>query len=160
MRDSIAESEKRIKAADINGELTREAVIAKIGVQSVDVRMEEPANPSEFDTNLAFLKAFGAVPEGVTDLRKFITEMPNWTPADGEAWQQNGKPTRAIRLEGTAGYNFRDLPTKIDGVYISGSRLYSTNTKGYGQWGFGLTFTSKAVERILQSKAVEDSHSK
>ena len=160
MRNSIAESARRLKGADTNGELTQEDLIAKIGVQSVDVRMEEPKDPGKFDTNLAFLKVMGAVPDDVTNLPKFIGEMPSWTPADNEAWQQNGEPSRAVQTGGGPGYGFRDLPTKIDGVYVSGARLYSTDTKGSGQWGFGLTFSGQAVERILESKTVEDSHSK
>ena len=160
MRSNIAESARRIKGADTNGELTQEALIAKIGVQSVDVRMEEPKDPSKFDTNLAFLKAMGAVPDDVTNLPQFIREMPSVTPEDNLYWQQHGEPQRAVQFSNMAGMSFRDLPTKIDGVYVSGARLYSTDTKGYGQWGFGLTFSGRAVERVLQSKTVEDSHSR
>jgi len=160
MRDNIAELARRIKAEDINEELKQEALIAKIGLKEVDVKMDAPIDPDKFDNNLAFLKVIGAIPDDVTDLPKFIKEMPSITPADNEALQQNGEPSRATRTDNVPGNSFRGLPTKIDGVYVSGSRLYSTDTRGYGQWGFGLLFTGKAIERILEAKKVEDAHSK
>lgn len=159
-RENVVNAARNIRAGDESGELTDEALLKKIGAQHVDIRMEEPSDPGKFDTNLAFLKALGAVPEDVTDLPKYLSEMPSLTSED-DLYQNDhgGEYQRAVRFSGMGGHSFRGLPTKIDGVQVSGARLYSTDKNGYGQWGFGLTFTERAVRRILEAKTVEKSHS-
>lgn len=120
---------------------------------SVAIRMENPELYKDRpDTNLAFLQALGAIPENVTDLRKYIHDLPEATNED--YWEENG-PKRAVQYQSGDGLNFRGLPTKIDGVFVQAQRLYSTDTRGYGQFGFSLGLNNDAIARIKNALAKE-----
>lgn len=139
---------------------TQDLLLTRLGYKISEIRTDVPRNPNKFDNNLAILKAFGAVSDDVTDLPKFIQEMPKMTDDDRKAWAENGKPNRAVSISSGAGMSFRDLPTKIPDVYISGHRLYSESSTGQGQLGFEVLFTKPAIARILEAAKLESDYSK
>ena len=155
-KQRITEAEERVKKQRSGETLLPVKVakeIAKSG-QKVDLNMENPEKYQKMpDTNLALLKALGAVPKEVTDLKKYINSLPIETPNDNLYYQEHGEPQGPVRIDSSRhGFEIRHLPTKIYGVFVDGHRLYSTDPTTYGQWGFGIDFTYKAVGRMLSSQ--------
>jgi hypothetical protein len=155
-RKRITEEADRIRKTEES--LSNDELVKQIlsNDRIVTVNME---NPEEYqnmpDTNLALLKALGAVPEDTASLKIFIDRLPICTPEDNKYYTEHGEPQRAVKLQDTThGYEIRHLPTRIDGVFVNGHRLYSRHPREYGQWGFGIDFTNKAVGKILEAQSV------
>jgi hypothetical protein len=153
-RYQISEASKRMRkeAADAGKDISDEEIGRRIKKVGSEIHFGLPKG--NLDTNLVMLKAFGAVPEVVTDLKNYIGTLPDVTSDDRKFYGEHGYWQRPVQSPETQGTTIWGMPTKIDGVQMDGNRLYSYDTNGYGQIGFTLKLSEPAITRVLKTSAV------